>query len=669
MNGDIQTSIQPLEFRRVDPLMLAFWGVVIVACVLRFYDLANMPLHHDESLYGVYCWRFFKGEGYRYDPMMHGPFMFHFQLLIFFLLGITDFSVRFAPALLGSLLVASTYYLKDYVGKSGILSIALFLTFSPTHLYFSRFMRHDSYMAFFTYVAVVFGLLYYRTRRRKHLYLAAASLAFMFCVKENAYIHTFIFLTFLFVKDFSQTFYKNALLLDKKNIIGWTGTFLITACSVGLLIFFAKRPLPPGLALIEKETWATLLLIVPQLWVALWVVSYWIFDNRRRPQVNSIADTIYPPIFAAFIFVWIYILLYSTLFLNRTGIFDGLAGSWKYWWHQHSIQRIKGPFHYYVPFFVLYELPVVLIALGGVLYRLSRTLNGAILTVWATFFSAGLILFQGETALPLWMAFTHMEIWTDLIITCYVVFIGGWGSLYFLKQRETLTAFFTYWASLGFLIYSYAGEKVPWLFLHIMLPLFVLAGIMLRDFFLSRIWHRCDSKIRVLTYVSGVIGVLFAMYTLHTTIPLNYYNRASPVERMVYTQTSTDVFDMLDVIRAVKIRIGSEKAKKPLIAVQGIAVWPLHWYLRDYKEWFHPGNLENITHPMVVIDWEKREQYHDIFQTEYQEIRVKLREWWIPDSNGTILDWWRYFLYRKIFNPPGSSDIAFYVRKDGLQQE
>ncbi len=668
LNEDMQTRHEESLFHRVDVVMLAFWGTVILAFWLRFYDLANMPLHHDESLYGVYCWRFFTGQGYRYDPMMHGPFMFHFQVLVFFLLGVTDFSVRFAPALFGGLLVASTYYLKNYVGKLGIVCIALIITFSPTHLYFSRFMRHDSYSAFFTFLTVVFGLLYYRTRQRKHLYIAAAALSLMFCVKENAYIHTFIFLSFLFVKDVCQTyFFHISKAMDRKQFIGWGALLLITITSVGLMIFFAKRPLPAGVHLMEKSTWAAFLLILTQICVAVWIVLYWIFQNARHPHVSSTREALYPPILAAFVFVWIYIFLYSTFFWNRSGVVDGLAGSWLYWWKQHSIQRIKGPFHYYVPFLALYEIPVVLVALGGVLYRLSRTLNGLILTVWATLFSLGLILYRGGQPLPLWLAFTHMEIWFDLILTCYVLFIGLWAALFFLRRGETLKAFFIYWAGLGFLIYSYAGEKVPWLLLHIMLPIFVLAGLMLRDCVTSEFWKTGGTRVTIARFAAIAIGTVCVMYTLHTTIPLNYDNRANPVERMVYTQTSTDILKLMEMVRDVTFKIGAEEAKKPVIAVQGIAVWPLHWYLRDYDGWFHPGDLHEANRrPMAVIDWEARKKYEEAFAEEYQEIRVKLREWWIPGPNGTLADWWRYVLRRDVFTPTGSSDIAFYVRKDLL---
>lgn len=594
-------SALPPFFQRIDWLSLAFWGTVLLACFLRFYDLANMPLHHDESLYGVYCWRFFMGQGYQYDPMMHGPFMFHFQVLLFFLFGVSDFSVRIAPAFLGCLLIASTYYLKDFVGKMGIVLIAIFLTFSPTHLYFSRFMRHDSYVAFFTYASAVFGLLYARYRHKTSLYLSAASLALMFCEKENSYIHAFIFVTFFVLKEFCQTF-----------------VFRLPEYRGNLL----KR--------------------------------YSAFWQEQK----------YSLILAGFLFFWIYLLFYTTFFTNPNGFLDGLyRKSLVYWWNQHKIQRIKGPFHYYVPFFFLYELPIFLIVLGGILVKIARTVNKAIVAAWATIFAGVLTVFYGHRDLPLWFAFTHMEIWFDLIITLYVLFIGLWAVLYLLKQRETLTAFFTYWSAIGFLIYSYAGEKVPWLFLHVVLPMCVLAGILLCDFFTSSVWNIPSARSKSLRYAAIILGGMGILYFLHTTILLNYSNRANPAERMVYTQTSTDIVKMVKVIEDMSFSLGQDPRREPLVAVQGNAVWPLHWYLRDYAGWYVPGDLHENQRPMVVIDWEKREEYRDVFADGYQEIRVKLREWWIPDSTGTLKQWWRYFMYREVFNPTGSSDIVFYIKR------
>src|SRR5690348_6808085 len=71
---------------------MAFWSVILLGAVLRFWGLGDKPLHHDESLhayfsllllkYNVHDWGdCFNGTlaayCYRYDPLTHGPFQFH----------------------------------------------------------------------------------------------------------------------------------------------------------------------------------------------------------------------------------------------------------------------------------------------------------------------------------------------------------------------------------------------------------------------------------------------------------------------------------------------------------------------------------------------------------------------------------------------------------------
>lgn len=723
-------NVWELLFEQTDWWAAAFWGIVVLAFWMRFHALGDMPLHHDESQYGTYCWRLFKGEGYRYDPMLHGPFLFHFQAIIFFLFGVSNYTVRIAPALFGGLLVASTYLLRDTVGKRGIVLIALFLNFSPTHLYYSRFMIHDSHSAFFTYAFALCGVRYFQTRQRKWLYLTAAALSVMFCIKANAYIHAFVVVTFLLI-------------------------MLIFEHLMTRLPRFRSDFAPQFTAYLEQRfpgEYSQPLL------------------TRLLRYLRDEKDAL---ILAGFVFAWIYLFLYSTFFTNPNGVYDGIVRTWTYWLNQHNIQRIKGPFHYYVSFFALYEISALLIACGGILQSISTTFRRTLIAVWLTLLFGYTSARFGMNLLPLppanlaeiktmsekfhfmtaWLAsavpfrekcaslagiafkIAHMEFYADVFLTIYVLLLGLWGTFHFLARRERLTALFTYWSAIGFLIYAYAGEKVPWLFLHVVMPVLVLAGIMLRKFLLASFWRNATIRLEnfaqtaailldvaiviyaldaifrliyfyparpdnwafaektlltlILPVLAGILlhliltasfwkteeigiawakaaaiaaGGILAAYTLHAAILLNYYNRANPVERMVYTQTSTDMLMMLDVFQKKKFAIGADEARKPVIAVQGEATWPLAWYLRDEEGWYFPGDLHGIDRPMVVIDWEKREEYRDVLR-DYQEIRVKLREWWIPGDNGTLNDWWQYVMYRKVFNPTGSTDVAFYVKR------
>jgi hypothetical protein len=65
-------------FRARTPDQWFFFGMFILAAVLRFWGLADKPLHHDESLHAYYSWQFLLNPAnYQYNPLLHGPFQFH----------------------------------------------------------------------------------------------------------------------------------------------------------------------------------------------------------------------------------------------------------------------------------------------------------------------------------------------------------------------------------------------------------------------------------------------------------------------------------------------------------------------------------------------------------------------------------------------------------------
>ena len=60
--------------------------VLVVAIVTRFWDLGARGMSHDESLHALYSWKLYAGQGYQHNPMMHGPFLFNLNALIFHLI-------------------------------------------------------------------------------------------------------------------------------------------------------------------------------------------------------------------------------------------------------------------------------------------------------------------------------------------------------------------------------------------------------------------------------------------------------------------------------------------------------------------------------------------------------------------------------------------------------
>lgn len=175
----------------------AYTAIVVIGFALRIWDVGNRVDHHDESLHSYYSWLFFQGQGYTYDPLMHGPLQFQVVPLFYLLFGVSDFSARLFAVMLGTALLVVPYCLRRYLTVPGALAASLFLAISPTFVYYSRFIRDDIYLAFFSLVLFV-ALVFYLERPRPHyLYVASAAAALGMASMEAAYLTFFIFGTFL----------------------------------------------------------------------------------------------------------------------------------------------------------------------------------------------------------------------------------------------------------------------------------------------------------------------------------------------------------------------------------------------------------------------------------------------------------------------------------------
>src|SRR5947209_16052381 len=142
---------------------------------------------------------------YHYDPLLHGPFQFHFIALVYKISqwlgapdnGVSTTTVRIAAATLGTVIVGLPYFLRDYLGKIGAWLACFLLAVSPSMVYFSRFAREDIYMACFTLLMIVATARYVRERKMRWLVIAAAAFALSYATKEATFLSIAVFGSFL----------------------------------------------------------------------------------------------------------------------------------------------------------------------------------------------------------------------------------------------------------------------------------------------------------------------------------------------------------------------------------------------------------------------------------------------------------------------------------------
>ena len=101
--------------------------------------------------------------------------------------GASDLVARLLPALFGVLLIPLVYciYRIGYINRNQTLIASLFLAISPDMVYFSRFLRHDIFMLFFTFLLVVALLYYFERGQTRFAIIAAIATAGALCCKEE----------------------------------------------------------------------------------------------------------------------------------------------------------------------------------------------------------------------------------------------------------------------------------------------------------------------------------------------------------------------------------------------------------------------------------------------------------------------------------------------------
>ena len=182
----------------------AHLALVLAALVARLWDLGSRAMHHDESLHALYSYNLAVGEGFRHDPMMHGPFQMEATAGLFFLFGDSDFTARLLYALAGTALVALPFFLRHRLGRTGALLAATMLAVSPALFYFSRFARNDILTAVWTLGLVIAMWRFLDEGKTKYLYWASGLLALAFATKESAYVITTILGSYLLVEILSR---------------------------------------------------------------------------------------------------------------------------------------------------------------------------------------------------------------------------------------------------------------------------------------------------------------------------------------------------------------------------------------------------------------------------------------------------------------------------------
>ncbi|MEJ2447252.1 MAG: TIGR03663 family protein [Anaerolineales bacterium] len=472
--------------------MVLFGVILLLAVLSRFYDLGARVISHDETSHVYYAWRLFRGMGYSHDPITHGPFQFHFLALIYFLLGDSDYTARIPAAITSVAAIIFLWRYRRYLGRWGTLAASLMFLISPFLLYYGRYTRNEAFVVLFGVVSIWAILRYLETSQPRFLYWLTAATVLHFTAKETAFIYTaqaMIFLGLVFISDLHKAAWPR-LRLKKVFQAGIILAGVFLAASLFAKAAAPEFPLageePAGLnpmtalpmalsglsllvsliAAVTGYQWRNLkvlpsfsallllgTLVLPQLapfparilgWNPLDYSSYGMVRTGIIILILSAISILIGLawnrrvwLISAAVFYIPFTILYTTVFTNGTGFFTGLVGSLGYWLEQQAVERGSQPWYYYW----LIQIPI---------YEYLPALGAA-----ETALGVGISRLRGKRPSDVDVELENSE--AD-------------------SKRAPVFALLAFWSLTSLIAYPIAGEKMPWLTVHIAFPLILLSA-------------------------------------------------------------------------------------------------------------------------------------------------------------------------------------------------
>jgi uncharacterized protein (TIGR03663 family) len=602
-----------------------FWQIasllLLLGAALRLLLLGQGVYSHDEAIHANFSLNFLN---YRYDPVYHGPVLYHLEALVFWLLGDSDFTARLVPALLGIGILGLALGARRYIGERATLWALGMLVISPVIVAYSRRLLHDSLVLLLTLGAVLcfaraLGVSSTHKEGRRAWVGVAACLALLIATKANAF----------FIIAMLGSFW----LITKLRALGgraWQKPlpFWIPLAALFVVISFSilvKRDVP------AQEKFFTVLCLAAVLAVWEWLrrtpeeidsptYSYWETDvdvkARRRFALRAgIASGWTAFGLLAFFygsgFLWWQVpveavrnpsqwiearqrsvsaigsaiagqgnwiphgdgTLKSNVYLldapDWSDIVMAIPKMLEYWGGQQGKPRLPGPHDYYVVLLSLYELPIALAALGGI------------------------------------------------YLAC--------------RRRTPFTDLLLWWAITSFVLYSLANEKVPWLMTHIILPFAFLGGLALAKWFENVYVSTRTTANRNAQYVFGAACVLGAIYLLRGTIATSFERPGDRREPLFYAQPTEAFRDSL--LGALERTRGDNRS----IWVHADKVWPAIWYLRQgapcmgsstvqWGQWPDAAPLRFAVH-VSPEDWAAKTVNDPVAQMQLQQLQSRFENW------------------------------------------
>jgi uncharacterized protein (TIGR03663 family) len=322
----------------------------------------------------------------------------------------------------------------------------------------------------------------------------------------------------------------------------------------------------------------------------------------RAPAGPSVAATIRASdrrslALGAAAFVVVFSACFSVGFTNPGGIVDGAVDGIRYWLSQQPVNRGDQPWPFYLAVLAGYEWPILPLAVVGAVTVVRRP--------------------DPVRGLLLWTAVANL------------------------------------------IVYSWASERFPWLVVHPLLPIVLLAGIGIQHLWQRRTtdatpWARAVPA-TVTAVVAVVAGTVVALAAV--AIPVAYTQASDPRHLLVSVQTSEDLPDVRHRLERLYAAAPDDDPLTVVVDTSNSGTWPWAWYLRDRPVLYADlaDDPDAATDADVVIAMASNAPRLPAPPDGWHARPFAHRVWWLPPwSDSDLADWLRWTTTRRTFGPSGA---------------
>jgi uncharacterized protein (TIGR03663 family) len=651
------------------------WGIYILivlgALLFRWVALDARPLHHDESLhamYGKYFYDFPTAQYYKYDPMLHGPFLYTIVFLAYCSFGVTDWVARFPAALLGSLFVITPLLFRRYFSPTALILLTIGIGYSPSLIYWARFLREDVFVIFGILLSV-YGVAV--ADRKQAPVLFFLGLAIQMCSKENWFVHVAMMAGF-YLFDLGFYFFTGRQSVPYlADLWRWCKEYWFYGIvGAAVLVFVYTLFYTAGFQYFEG----------PLDGLYRKSLVYW-FEHHGKERIVG------PFLHHAYCLAW-----YDSLFAILA-IFHLF----------HLYRRAPAWMGYAAAMIGTFAFATSLLFLRG---KNFSNLDDGLFKSFVAFFKLK----------------DSLDVSAFIVMIPHAVLV----TVFHLLRRERRLAITGYTFATSLFTYSYLGEKVPWLSQYplwaglIYLTLYFDSLTNLREVILRRV--SAEQIIFTTGVILMILGIIFLVqdegkgwstsslwilgigatlvcldlvqwglatliqsaefaggnvvpsnrfrwsempigqalvvlalaYLIRMAAIVNFTHAGSEKEYISQVHTTNE---LKRVVTHLRSEIENEsRGYRPRIYIEGDAVWPVVWYLRDLPEnKFGASAAERREFKYQLIDLDPGNRAEDSI---YKKRQLTLRGWWVPNFEDMTL---KKFLWYAITHQPWSGTGFAYT--------